>query len=628
MNGQAGNRLEKKVVSPEYVLDKIKPGQSIFIGTGVAEPRTLIKHLMSTHKGNLNDLELIQLISLGDAIPVDEQYYLKYRLKTFFAGWVASEAISAGRVDLIPSRFSRIPYLIASDAIRVDVAFIQVTPFDDSGFASLGVALDAARQAMDKADLVVGEINEEVPRTWGDTFVHADDFDFLIKSEDSPIYLDRWPVDDVFDKVAANVATLVEDGDCIGFTFGPLYEALGRHLSRKKDLGIHSLFFTDALMDLVESGAVTNRYKRVFRGKSLVSYAFGTKTLKKWLDQNPMVEFQGIDVVTNPLMVGQNKNYLAILPARKVDLTGNLTMHTGKGNVAASLGAASEIMAGAGISKGGKAIFALPSRNLKGESNIRVTVSDYPNQLNYSEFLDFVATEYGVAHLAGRSVRERALALIDIAHPDHRAELIAQAKAAHLIYKDQIYLTASGHLYPEELITSQVFKDGLQVRFRPIRPSDEEGMRRLFYRFSSEAVYYRFFSPIKSMPHSRMQEYVSVDYNRIMSIVGLVGEPGAGNIIAEARYAVIPDSRYADTAFVVDEAYQGKGIATYLLNMLIGIAQSKGMKGITADVLADNKSMWKVFEKAPYPLKARREPDSYHITIDFIEPENTCGLPL
>lgn len=608
-----------KLTTPEQVLDKINPGMSIFIGTGVAEPRTLIQQMLAADKGNLQDLELIQLISLGDAIPVEQRYYMKYRLKTFFAGWVASEAITEGRVDVIPCRFSRVPALIARGRIDVDAAFVQISPPDEAGYASLGLAVDAARQAMDRAELVVGEINEEIPRTLGDSFVHVDEFDYLIKSTEPPIYLERWPMDEVFDKVAANTASIVDDGSCVSFTYGPLYESLGRHLAFKRDLGVHSLFCTDALMDLIRSGAVTNRKKSFFRGKSVFSYAFGTAELFEWLDRNPMVEFQGIDVVTDPRNFGMNSKYMAILPARKADLAGNVAMHTGKGNVAVNLGAAQEMAAGAAFSKGGRSIFALPSRNLNGESNILLSVGDLPNQLSLAETIDYIVTEYGVAPLTGKTVRERALALIDIAHPDHREELIRQAKDARLIYQDQIYHSEYGYHYPEELTTSHVFKDGRKVRFRAIRPSDEDEMRKLFYRFSDEAVYYRYFSPVKSMPHSRMQEYVNIDYKNTMSIVGLVGEPGGGRIIAEARYVRLPNNPYADTAYIVDEKYSGLGIATYLIRSLIKIAKENGVKGISADVLPDNRAMWKVLEKAPYPLKARREMDYYHVVIPFTE---------
>jgi acyl-CoA hydrolase len=609
------------VVAPEKVLDQIEPGMSIFLSTGVAEPRTMVRHLAASKKGNLQDLELIQLVSLGDVIAAPQASGAKFRLKTLFSGWVAAEAIQNGLVDLIPSRFSRAPLLIDSGRIPIDMAIVQVTPPNEAGYLSLGVAVDVARRAMDAARLVVGEINPQIPRTFGDTWVHLSDFDFLVEGKEPPIYFNRWPVDPVYDLVAANVASIIEDGSCIPFSVGPLYEALSRHLSRKRHLGVHSPFFTDGLMDLVRCGAVSNRRKGVFRGKSLTSYAIGTPELFNWLDKNPLVEFQGLEHAWTPAKIGLNENYIAILPARRVDLTGRIALHIGRGNVAAGPSEAVDVINGAEMSPGGRTVFALPSRNRKGTANFLLSVEDYPNLLSMRESVDLVVTEHGVANLTGRTVRERAMALIDIAHPEDRPGLVAQAKEANLIYHDQIFLAESAHLYPHGVATTQTFKGNLVVRFRAIRPSDEEEMRRLFYRFSDEAVYYRYFSNIKVMPHWRMQEYVNVDYRRVMAIVGLVGEPGRGHIIAEARYVRLPDRNVADVAFVVDEEYQGRGIASFIYKLLIQAARQRGLQGLTADVLATNKSMMKVFEKGGLPVKASFDSGAYHLEIPFEGPK-------
>jgi acyl-CoA hydrolase/GNAT superfamily N-acetyltransferase len=608
---------QDKVVTPERALKKIEPGMSIFIGTALAEPRTLVKHLLSSDALNLVDLEVIQLISLGDAIAMEKRYPKKYRLKTFSAGWVASEAVMAGRVDLIPCSLSQIPPLIESGGIQIDVAFVTITPPDEMGYSSLGVAVDAAKQAMEQASVVVGEIHSDLPRTLGDTFVHMDDFDFLVKTTEPLLTFDRWPQDKIIDKVAANVATLIDDRSCLAFTTGHLYEVLAKHLRHKKDLGVHSSFFTDPVMDLVKSGAVTNRYKNTYRGKCLVSYAVGTAELMKWLDNNPLVEFQGIDVVGSPMAFASNDRFVLVVPSRKVDLSGSVALHFGKSNVVYGMGDAQEIFTGAKLSRGGRTICALPSRNLKGESNIRLSIDEFPNQLSVREWLDMVVTEYGIAYLKGRSVRERSLSLIDIAHPDDRAELVGQAKEANILYADQIYLSEAGHLYPEEVARSHIFKDNLTVRFRAIKPADEDQMRRLFYRFSDEAVYYRYFSPIKTMPHAAMQEYVNINYQNVMSVVGLVGPVGEGRIIAEARYVRNENDSFADTAFIVDEKYHRRGIASFLYELLIKIAIQRGITGFNADVVGTNKAMLSVFEKAPYPIKASLESGIYHLTIPF-----------
>ena len=608
--------FEKKIVPVETVLDKIDPGMTIFLSTGVAEPRTLVKNLIHSDRGNLTDLELIQAFSVGEAVSVKEIDSRKYRLKTFFQGWIADEAISSGYVDLIPSFFSKIPQLIASGQITVDVAFVQITPPNEAGYCSFGIAMDAARQAMQKASLVVGEINDQIPHTYGDTFVHISEFDYLIKSEDPPIYYDRWPTDDTCIQIADYLASVIDDGSCLAFSVGPIFEALSESLKNKKHLGIHTPFFTDAVMELVEKGVVTNRHKAIFQGKSLTSYALGTSGLMDWLDNNPLVEFQSTEKVLSLMSMGQNPNFIVIVPSRKVDFYGKIALFTGRANVGASIGEVSNLAAGAGISRGGFTVFALPSRNLKGESNILASVDSYKEQFTIDEMVDLVVTEYGVANLHGRSLRERAQALIEIAHPDDRKLLVEQAKEKRILYQDQIFLEESAHLYQSNITEQQTFKDGLTVRFRAIRPSDEDQMRRLFYRFSDESVYYRYFTHIKAMPHAKMQQYVNVDYGETLSIVGLIGPPGKGQLIAEARYVRYKDRPMADIAFVVDEKYNGKGIATYLYRLLIRLAKERGLQGFTANVLASNRPMMKVFEKEG-KVKAKLEYGEYEMEIIF-----------
>ena len=608
---------QRKQATPDEALARIKPGMHIFLSTGNAEPRTLVKRLMASQAPNLQDLTLIQLLSFGDAISFQELQSHKYRLKTFFSGWVASEAVRAGRVDLIPSRFSTIPWLIKSRQLPVDAALVQITPPDETGRCSLGIAVDVARRAMAQASLVIGEINADIPRTFGDTFVSVDEFDLIVEGTEPAPLFDGWPVDPVYERVAANVAAVIEDGSCLGFTFGPLFDALPRHLADKKELGVHTPFITDAVMALVKSGAVTNRRKQTFRGKSLSSYAMGSKALMRWLDRNPLVAFQTIDKVFSPLEIGRNQRFVAILPARKVDLSGRIALHTGMGSITSGPGQVMDFFNGAEISRGGFTMFALPSRNLKGEGNIRISLAAMPNQLNLPDSVGIIATEYGIAALTGRTLRERAQALIEIAHPDDRQALVRQAKNEKILYADQIYLEASGHLSPSDIAQRQTFKDGTTVRFRAIKPSDEEAMRRLFYRFSDEAIYYRYFSPIKTMPHAKMQAYVNVDYGDVLSVVGLVGPPGQGRIIAEARFARHKDKPYVDVAFVVDEQYQGLGIATYLFSMLARLARQRGARGMTADVLATNRAMLKVFEKGGYPVRSRFEDGAYALTIPF-----------
>jgi len=621
-NTQWKNRL----VTPKEVLYSIKPGMTIFLGSGVAEPRTLMKYLIESGVSNMNDLELIQLTNHSDMLSLKRRDWQKLCLKTFISTMVSTDLVMAGNVDLIPARISQIPRIIKSKRIPINVAMVQITPPNDAGYCSLGVAVDVAREAMQEASLVVGEINHQVPFTFGDTIVSISDFDLLVESTEPPIYFKRWPVSKVIDQVAANIAQVIEDGDCISFFTGSLFEALGRHLIHKRHLGIHSSYFTDALMDLVNSGAVTNYRKDIFRGKTVASYALGTPALMKWLDFNPLVEFQSIEKVFDPSQIGRNPNVVVVERANKVDLLGRIAFRAGKGDIISGPGQSADLITGAEISRGGRTVIGLPSRNSKGDPNVVVTLRNLRNQFHMRESIDAVVTEYGIANLKWRTIRERAQALIDIAHPEDREKLVEQAKEKKLLFEDQIFLSDSAYLYPMNIATEHYFKNGLKVRFRAIKPSDEEDMRRLFYRFSDQTVYRRFFYPIRTMPHHKMQQYVNIDYNSEMSVVGLVGDPGEGTIIAEARYAKDEENAYGDMAFVVEEKYQGLGVATYLYEMLIRLAKERGLKGFTAEVLQTNTTMMKVFEKGHLPITSRLRDGLYRLKISFDthadQPEN------
>lgn len=608
---------EEHLVSPETVLNHIKPGMTVFIGTGPAAPRTLITTLLDVDAHNIRDLELIQLAVQGDTIlSVEKLNAPNYRLKTFFSGFVSWDTISTGQVDLIPAYSSEIPQIIKSRRIEVDVAFIQITPPDESGYCSLGVAVDVAREVMEHASLVVGEINSKMPFTYGDTFVSIEDFDLLIRSDREPVTYEIPRVTETMKKVASNVASVIKDGDCLSYSMGALFEALVPYLSDKKDLGFHSLYFTDAMAELVNSGAVNNRRKSPFRGKSLASYALGTKELMTWLDRNPLVEFQGIDWVCNPKFISKNPQFVSIYEARKIGIMGSVAFPL-KGAVITGPGEGIDFFKGAEASKDGRTIIGLPSRNAEGKSNILASIQNYANQLRLKESVHMIATEYGVAVLKWRSLRERAQAIIDIAHPDDREDLIKQARERKIIYPNQIYVTRSAHLYPSHIFHTKRFKGGNDIRFRSMKPSDEEAMRRFFYRCTREMIFYRFFYSIKTMSHDKMQEYVNVDYEREVSIVGFGGEKGDGRIIAEARLIQEETSNFGEVAFLIDAPYQGMGVASYLLGLLIIEARKRGLAGLTAQVLAENQAMIKVFEKTKLPLKTNLDSGVYQVKISF-----------
>lgn len=338
----------------------------------------------------------------------------------------------------------------------------------------------------------------------------------------------------------------------------------------------------------------------------------------QWLDNNPLVEFRSIDPVFNPMHISRNPKVVAVLPAREIDLSGRITLHTGAGNVGSGPSEVVDFFNGALISEGGRAIFALTSRDREGKSNILISTRRRPNQFSLWESVTTVVTEYGSANMKGRSVRERAQALIDIAHPEDQADLVAEAKKRKIIYEDQIFLTESVSHFPASIQFRKSFKEKTTVRFRALRPSDEENMRQFFYRLSDKSVAYRFFYPIKTMFHADIQEYVNLDYRYSLSLVGLPDDPNCDRIIAEARFDRHDvKTPYAEASFMVDEAYQNLGIGSFLCETLSQMAKEQHLKGFTADILVENKKMRRIFRKMGWAIESSQSDGIEHLRMDF-----------
>lgn len=608
----------KQQVSPlQKVLSFIKPGMSIFLSTGVSEPGTALRCMLNQKEFNIRDIEFIQLFSIGETIPMDGSRLDEYRLKTVFPGWISEPATIKGYVDVIPCGFKRFISMVASGDIKIDMAIVQISPPDSNGNCSFGLSLDAAGTAIKKASVVVGEITPHIPRTAGETSVHISAFDLLIESDNPPFYVQPFIPEDKYDKIAAYISELIKDGSCLQFSVGPFFDTLAPYLVKKKDLGIHSPVITDAVMDLMNCGAVSNAGKEYDAGKTVTSYAMGSQALYDWLNNNSSVVFKMADRVTAPEIIGLNPDVVAMATAHKADLTGNVLLTREKRDMVSGLNEITDIFRGAQRSRGGHTIVALPSRRQNGKSNITPSLDLQPRRFCPRELVDYVVTEYGVANLRARSLRERAQALIDIAHPDDRPDLMDAARNSKIIYSDQIYYPECAYVDPSNIADTHRFK-GLEIRFRAIKPSDEEEMRKLFYRFSPRSIYYRYFVMLKSMPHSKLQEYVTIDCKNVVSVVGLVGEPGNSHIIAEARYGKVSQPEgFAEVAFVVEDAYQNRGIATFLYRMLLGLAKDQGLKGFTAEVLPENRKMLGIFEKGGYPVQAKFEDGTYSLTIPF-----------
>lgn len=588
-----------KYVNPEFILDLLRPGNRIFLSSGPAIPALLVRELVNSSKPNLADLELIQLITLGDYFQTESKGRSKYRIKTFNIGESIGKEISEGRVDFIPANMIEIPFIMSTGVIGIDVAIVQASMPDERGFMSLGVAIDVANIAIKNASLVVAEINPNVPYTYGETTIHVSQVDYLVESGIPLIERQKKAYDSVMDKIGWHISNLIDDGSTVVLHVGRIFSAIAEHLKSKKDLGIYTNVISDWVIDLVSSGAISLNRSRYRGGMVTTSFCYGTKELYEYVNRNPVFEFYPIARLFNPSVIGRIPKLVSIMNVKKIDVTGeSVTFYSGD-NLLSGYESKFNFAVGAAFAKRGSTIVALQSIDPTGSSNIVIYHDEDPGMVRATLGVTrYVVTEYGIANLFGKSIRERVLALINIAHPNHREYLLKIAKMNGYVFPDQIYVKADALNYPESLETVKSFKDGLMLKLRPIKSTDEDMMRRLFYQFSDESKYLRYFAKISMMPHREMQKYVNIDYDKILSIVAIAEADRAERIVAEARYARSPDDDAYEVAFIVDDQYQGKGIATFMLNYLLKIAKDRGIKKLMANVLPENEKMLHVFKKS------------------------------
>jgi acyl-CoA hydrolase/GNAT superfamily N-acetyltransferase len=600
------------------IVKIVKPGSRIFIGSGAAEPQTLVKVLIERGK-SIADHETINLIELGTTPYAEAVLSRPFHQNAFFIGANVRDAVNEGRAEYTPIFMSELPWYLRSGRLRIDVAFIQVAPPDNYGFCSLGVSVDVVKTAAECAELVIAEVNRQMPRTLGDCFVHLKDIDYVIESDvPLPAWIPPAP-DEVADRIGQNVARLIGDGATIQAGIGMIPNAILGHLKDKKNLGVHTEMFSDGIIDLVESGIITNRKKTLHNGKIIATFCMGTQRLYDFVDDNPLIEFHPCDYTNDPFTIARNDNMISINAAIQIDLTGQVCADSIGEYFYAGIGGQVDFVRGAARSKGGKPIIVLPSTAKKGTVSRIVPFLDQGAGVVTSRGdVAYVVTEFGITNLHGRNLRERALALISIAHPDFRDDLLNYAKQRRLVHLDQMPLTVAGRFYPEQYEhTAQIGQ--YKIFFRPIKPTDEAIERAFFYSLSDETIYYRFFNIVKTMPHEKLQPLVNIDYREEMAIVGLLGEPGDEEMIAIGRFRLDHADNYAEVAFVVHDRWQNLGVGTYLMSRLIEIAQNMGAEGFKADVLAENKKMLHVFHKCGYPVHSRLEEGTYSIRISFGE---------
>jgi RimJ/RimL family protein N-acetyltransferase len=484
--------------------------------------------------------------------------------------------------------------------VHLDFALIQVSKPDNNGFFSLGTNIDISKAAVKNAMKVVAQVNFNMPRTLGDSFIHLKDIDYIIEHDSELIEAEEF--DEDYERAlqaAENAATIVDNFSTIQIGFGHTTKLVIKMLSEHKGLGIHSEIFYDDFVDLIRSGTITCKRKTFNPDKVIVSFVHGTKKSYEFIDNNPFVEFHPVDYTNNPYIISQNKNFIAINSAFEVDLSGQVNSEAIGYKIESGIGGFVEFNFGATFSKGGKSIIVIPSVTKDGKkSRIVPEIKEGFGVTISKANIHYIVTEFGLAYLFGKTLRERALSLISIAHPDFREELFEFAKKKGIIPSNQV-MPLMGTNYPKKYETNFTTKTGIKIFVRPLKSEDEDQLRRLLYSYSLEKIYQRFFCFIKDFTHERTQCMVNINYDYDMAL-GCFFED---ELIATAGYFYDSSEHIGEIAFMVKKEFQGEGIATFLNNYLMQIAKERGLRGFKSYVLRQNNAMLNVFHKAGYQLK-------------------------
>jgi len=600
------DRYPEKFGSEKAIFGNIKLGARIFVSTACGEPQYLLKALVGyieSYPKAFLDAELFQVVTLGVGPYNAAKYKQNFRNNSFFISETTRNAINRGEADYTPVFMSEIPTLFMRGLVPVDVALIQTSLPDQYGYVSLGVSVDIVKAAIQQAKLVIAQVNSYMPCVHGDGFIHVKDMDFIIPHDEPLLEYSPKVKGEVVQRIGEYVARLVQDGDTIQVGYGSIPDAILSHLKNKKNLGVHTEMISDGTIELIKSGVVDNSRKTINRGKSIASFCTGKKATYDYLNNNPTIELRTIDYTNNPLIIAQHSNMTAINSALEIDLTGQATSESIGNSFYSGVGGQADFVRGTVLSPGGKCILVLQSTAKGGEvSRISPSLKDGTGITLHRGDMHYVVTEYGIAYLHGKSIRERAMALIAIAHPKFRPWLIEEAKKRHLIYSDQAFIPGKGGEYPEDLETRLKLKDGEEIFFRPVKISDEPLLKEFFYSLSPQTMFRRFISTRRDMPHERLQEFVVVNYAEEVSIQAVILKDAKEEIVGIGRFYLDENTHTAEVAFTVKDAFQNRGIGTELLDYLIYLAKKRGLIGFEAELLTENKPMLRVFTKADFQL--------------------------
>jgi len=595
--------------------DLLKSGNRIYLGSNAAVPNALIDDLIANGTG-LHDIELVHINTLSQSRWVEPQFSELFKVNALFIGGEKiRQAVAEGRVDYTPCFLSEVPSFFEQDIMPLDAALVMVSPPDKYGYCSLGVAVDVNLAAVKKAKYVIAQINPLMPRTSGHTFIRIDDITACIKQEQALPEPPHYELDKITERIGQYVAMLVEDGATLQLGVGKIPNAVLYYLQNHQDLGVHSELITDGIIDLIAKGVINNRKKTFHPGKTVASFCLGSKKLYDFVDNNPHVEFYPSDYLNSPSNIARNHKMVAINSALEVDLTGQVVADSIGFQFYSGIGGQVDFIRGAAMSPGGKPIIAMPSTAKGGTiSRIVPTITEGSGVVTSRGHVHYVVTEFGVASLKGRSIRERALELIRVAHPKFRDQLLAKVREHYWVpHYQKNYPRGVPELGVIGFKTMTV--DNTEFDLRPLNPADERRLQEFFYSHTKETLFYRYNHYPTQMTREKSCNLVSVDQSHDLALCIVRQQGSVAEIQAVGRYYLFADNESCEVAFVTREKFQGKGMAKQLLGEMINIAKLRGLKTMCAMVRADNRNMLKVFENSNFKRLSSDEPGEVNLVL-------------
>ena len=603
--------------SAQEAVKKINPGHRVFISTGCSEPTNLVR-AMAARAHELADVEIIQLLATGDIPYLEKGHTENFKINSFFISEGIRDSVNKGLGSYTPILLSDIPRLFSGGQLALDVSLIQVSPPDNNGMCSLGISVDIIKTAIENSRLVVAQVNRNMPRTYGDSAVSINEIDVFVPYDEPLIEVHRVEIKDEIKEICTHIVALIESGSTLQLGFGKIPQITLEYLKDKRDLGIHSEMISDRIVELIESGVINGEKKSLDRGKIVASFCMGTKRLYDLVDNNAMFSFRRTEYVNDIDVIGRQTKMVAVNTAIEIDLTGQVCADSLGTKFISGIGGQADFVRGANRSNRGKSIIALPSTASDGKvSRIVAQLTPGAGVVNTRGDVHYVVTEFGTAYLHGKNIQERAMALISIAHPSFRSELLKKAIEYGYVVPSLAEVEGKLLIQPKELTTTMLLDDGTKVKFRPIHPTDMTKMRDLLYKLSEGTVYYRFGWNIKKFTQKQIQNFVYVDHRKEVAIVGTV--PGAveEEIIALSGYYLDEKTNRAEVALVVLDEWQNRGIGTFMLKYLTQIAQKNGIRGFTAEIHVTNRKMQTVMHKSSGKVESSLDGSVFSMRSDF-----------